>query len=369
MLDFGIFTLPAIAAAMVFVTALFIGEDIIIEKVDVPTFREWSGYSSTVATRQLSDELREMSVAAASELHAINIDEGGVEKGINAFEDYFEVGLLINGARNMLGLIKYYINGEITESGGVTQLNIRVYTKDSDNPVKLIIVTGKGSDLNGLLHEGAVQILEFINPYIIALYHRRIELEQKQFDFPKTHAAIQRFLVNQPTEQHFLAYGMLGRVHMLKAENDTSLTPEQREAAYDEAERHLQAALLQQPEFLYPLINLGIIRAGKKDYVAADGYFARAVRADPNYLATRTAWGDMLAEQGLLDDAIIQYAAAVEISPHDARLRAKLAALFEKAGKPAEAREHAEAALMLDPISEANARRVRELEEKPVIVH
>ncbi len=377
MLDFGIFTLPAIAAALVFVTALFIGEDIVIEKVDVPTFREWSGYSSTVATRQLSDELREMSVAAASELHAINIDEGGVEKGINAFEDYFEVGLLINGARNMLGLIKYYINGEITEADGVTRLYVRVYTKDEDNPVKLIIVTGsgkgnvtsKGNEIDALLHEGAVQILEFINPYIIALYHRRMELEQKQFDFPKTHAAIQRFLVNQPTEQHFLAYGMLGRVHMLKAENDTSLTPEQREAAYNDAERHLQAALLQQPEFLYPLINLGMIRAGKKDYVAADGYFARAVRADPNYLATRTAWGDMLVEQGLLDDAIIQYAAAVEISPHDARLHARLAALYEKAGKPVEAREEAEAALRLDPISEANARKVRELEEKPVIVH
>ncbi|HEY9212501.1 MAG TPA: tetratricopeptide repeat protein [Ancylobacter sp.] len=367
MLDFGLFTLPAIAAAMVFVTALFVGEDIVIEKIYVPTVREWSGYTSTVATRQLSDELREMSVAAASELQAVNIDEGGVEKGISAFEDYFQVGLLINGTRNVLGLIKYYINGEITEIGGDPQMMIRVYTKKEDNPVKLIVIKGQGNDIDAMLHEGAVQILEFINPYVIALYHRRIELEQKQYDFPKTHETIDKFLRTQPNEQHFLAYGLLGRMHMLKAERDTALTPEQREAEYKEAERHLQAALLQQPEFLYPLINMGIIRAGKKDYAAADGYFARAVKAKPNYLITRTAWGDMLTEQGLLDDAIIQYVAAVEIDPHDAKLRAKLADLYERAGRPVEAREQAEVALKLEPISEAYVGKVKELEEKSVI--
>ena len=368
MLDFGLFTIPAVAAAMVFVTALFIGEDIVIEKIYVPTVREWSGYNSTVATRQLGDEMREMSVAAASELQAVNIDEGGVEKGISAFEDYFEVGLLINGTRNVLGLIKYYINGEITEVGGEPQLSIRVYTKKEDNPVKLIVVKGKNNDIDALLHDGAVEILEFINPYVIALYYRRLELEQKQYDFPKTHETIEKFLLTQPNEQHFLAYGLLGRMHMLKAERDTSLTPEQREAQYVEAERHLQAALYQQPEFLYPLINLGIIRAGKKDYAAADGYFARAVKANPNYLITRTAWGNMLSDQGLFNDAAIQYEAAVQIDPHSAKLRAKLADLYEKAGKPEQAREQALVALKLDPISEANLTKVRELEEKPAIV-
>ena len=367
MLDFGFFTLPAIAAAMVFVTALFVGEDIVIEKIYVPTVREWSGYTSTVATRQLSDELREMSVAAASELQAVNIDEGGVEKGISAFEDYFEVGLLINGTRNVLGLIKYYINGEITEIGGDPQLSIRVYTKKEDNPVKLIVVKGKGNDIDALLHDGAVQILEFINPYVVALYHRRIELEQKQYDFPKTNETVQKFLRNQPNEQHFLAYGLMGRMHMLKAERDTSLTPAQREAEYDEAERNLKAALLQQPEFLYPLINLGIIRAGKKDYAAADSYFARAVDANPNYLITRTAWGDMLAEQGLTDDAVVQYVAAVTIDPHSAKLRSKLADLYEKVGEPAKAQEQAAAALKLDPISEAYAGKLKQLEDKSVI--
>lgn len=365
MLDFGIFTLPAVAAAMVFVAALFVGEDIVIEKVYVPQVREWSGYTSTIATRVLTDELRELSVAAASELQAINIDEGGVEKGISAFEDYFEVGLLINGTRNVLGLIKYYINGEITEQRDETQLVIRVYTKKEDQPVKLIVVRGKPDDMDGLLHEGAIQILEFINPYVIALYHRREELAAKQFDFPKTRATIDRFLAEQPSEQHFLAFGLLGRMHMLKAERDTNLTPEEREAQYAKAIEMLDASLYQQPDFLYPLINLGIIYAGKKDYARADGFFARAVRQHPNYLVTRTAWGDMLVEQGLFDDAIVQYEAAVVITPNEPALHAKLADLYQRTGNADKAAEELEKALKLDPVSQAYLDKARELQGQP----
>ncbi|ADH89480.1 Tetratricopeptide TPR_2 repeat protein [Ancylobacter novellus DSM 506] len=364
MLDFGVFTLPAVAAAMVFVAALFVGEDIVIEKVYVPQVREWTGYTSTVATRILTDELRELSVAAASELQAINIDEGGVEKGISAFEDYFEVGLLINGTRNVLGLIKYYINGEITEVNNETQLIIRIYTKKEDEPVKLIVVRGKSDDLDGLLHEGGVQILEYINPYVIALYHRRTELAAKQFDFPKTNETIKKFLETQPPEQHFLAYGLLGRMNMLKAERDTTLTPEQRQKEYDEAVELLDAALRQQPDFLYPLINLGIIYAGRKEYDRADEYFARAVKQNPNYLVSRTAWGDMLIERGLLDDAVIQYEAAVLISPHDDKLQAKLADLYERTGQPEKAQEQIEKALKLNPISQAYLDKEKALEEK-----
>ncbi|MGA0562928.1 tetratricopeptide repeat protein [Ancylobacter sp. VNQ12] len=364
MLDFGVFTLPAVGAAMVFLAALFVGEDIVIEKVYVPTVREWSGYTSTVATRKLTDELRELNVAAASELQGINIDEGGVEKGISAFEDYFEVGLLINGTRNVLGMIKYYINGEVTEAGGDTKLILRIYTKKEEEPVKLITVTGKADDMDGLIHDGAVETLEYISPYVVALYHRRTELAAGNYDFPQTNATIDKFLKTQPPEQHYLVYGLQGRMHMLKAERDKALTPEQREAEYATAIRLLEGSLRQQPDFLYPLINLGIINAGKKNYAAADAYFARAVASHPNYLITRTVWGNMLAEQGLYDDAIIQYEAAAYIKPDDAKIHAKLADLYERTGQIDKARESAARALELEPIDQAYIDKVKLLDAK-----
>ena len=227
MLDLGIFTLPAIAALSVFVTALFIGEEIVIDKIQVSNQLEWSGYTTVVATRQLSDELRELGVNAASELTGIEIDETSLEKGVEAFEDYFEISSLINGTRNLFGMIPFYINGEITQKGGEAVFVARIYSKEGkEEKVKLVTTKGDPKELTAIMHEGALGILEEINPYIVALYYRQTETAEKQFEFPKTRAAIDRYLEARPVDEHFLAYGLLGRMYMLKAERDTTLTPE-----------------------------------------------------------------------------------------------------------------------------------------------
>ncbi|MEP9378644.1 tetratricopeptide repeat protein [Aquabacter sp. CN5-332] len=362
MLDFGFLTLPAMAAAMVFMSALFVGGDVVLEKINVPKAQETVGFTSSIVTRRLADDLRTLSYAGASELSALRIDEGGVEKGINAFEDYFEVGLLINGARNILGMIKYYVNGEIVSNDNKLALTIRVYAKDKHEPVRLLHIGGDTDKIDDILHQGAIQTLEYINPYVVTLYYRRMELAARDYDFPKTHESVRRFLATQPLEKHFLAYGLLGRMHMLKAELDTALTPEQQETQYREAIRHLNAALLQEPDFLYPLINLGIIYAGKKEYALADDYFARAVKIHPNYLITRKAWGKMLVEQGQIEDAIVQYVAAVQIAPEDPSLRYILARLYEQVGMQAAARTQFEEALMINPISREYAAALKALE-------
>lgn len=362
MLDFGFLTLPVMAAAMVFMSALFVGGDIVLEKINVPKARETSGYTSSIVTRRLADDLRTLSYAGASELSALRIDEGGVEKGINAFEDYFEVGLLINGARNILGLIKYYVNGEIIEDEKKLTFTIRIFAKEKHEPIRLLHISGDPEKIDEIIHQGAIQTLEYINPYVVTLYYRRTELAAKNYDFPKTHESVRKFLATQPLDKHFLAYGLLGRMHMLKAELDSSLTPEQQETQYSEAIRNLNAALFQEPDFLYPLINLGIIYGGKGEYDLADDYFARAVKRNPNYLITRKAWGKMLAEQGHVEDAIVQYVAAVQIDPTDASLRHTLAKLYERNGMRDAARNQIEEALKINPISKEYAAALRTFE-------
>jgi tetratricopeptide (TPR) repeat protein len=366
MFDFGFLTVPALAALSVFVTALFVGEEIVIDKIQVSSQLEWSGYTTVVATRELSDELRELGVNAASELTGIEIDETSLEKGVEAFEDYFEIASLINGTRNLFGMIPYYINGEITEKGGEATFIARVYSKDNgEESVKLVTAKGDPKDLRAILHEGALGILEEINPYIVALYHRQTETETRQFEYPETQAAIRRYLASRPVEEHFLAYGLLGRMHMLKAERDTSLGAEGKEAEYDAAMRQLHASLRQKPDFLYPLINLGLIHAARGEVDLADRYYARAVEVNPDYLLTRTSWGDMLVRQGRVNDAIIQYVAAVEIEPEDGEIRDKLAGLYIRAGRPDAAREQWEEALLIEPTNIAFAENIKALGGDP----
>src|SRR5690606_31997315 len=125
---------------------------------------------------------RELAQAAQSEISALNVDEGSLEKGITALEDYFEIGQLINGVRNMMGLIPYYINGEVTEKRGEAVLIVRVTSK-KDERVHLVEVRGDIDELPDLMRQAALQILEYINPYVVALHHRRLEMAAGDFDF------------------------------------------------------------------------------------------------------------------------------------------------------------------------------------------
>ena len=367
MFDFGLLTVPALAAAAVFTTALFVGEEIVIDKIEVSSQLEWSGFTTVVATRQLSDELRELGVNASSELTGIEIDETSLEKGVEAFEDYFEISTLINGTRNLFGMIPYYINGEITQKGGEAVFVARVYVQEGDEEtVEMVTASGDPKDIHRIMHEGAVGILEVVNPYIVALYYRQAETTAGEYDYPQTQAAIERYLASRPVDEHFLAYGLLGRMHMLKAERDTSLTPEAKQAEYDAALHQLHAALRQKPEFLYPLINLGLIHAARGEFDLAERYYARAVEVNPNYMVTRKSWGDMLIRQGRVKDAIIQYVAAVEIDPHDDGLRDTLAGLYVRAGQPEAAREQWREALMIEPTNIAYAENIRALGGDPM---
>src|SRR5262245_47377787 len=109
MLDLGALTLPILAALAVFWGSILVGEDDVIEKVYVPYQLQWSVYTSSVATRQFVDELRELNEVAASEITELEIDPTSIQEGLAAFEDYFEISSLINGTRNVLGWIPYFI--------------------------------------------------------------------------------------------------------------------------------------------------------------------------------------------------------------------------------------------------------------------
>src|ERR1700680_2881407 len=125
MFGLSLLTVPAIAAVSVFVIALLAGENVVIEKINVPYQLQWSGYNSDVTTRQFVDAMRELNEGAASELADLEIDPTNLQEGLGRFEDYFQISVLVNGARNILGLIPYYVEGEIAEVRGEEVLTIR----------------------------------------------------------------------------------------------------------------------------------------------------------------------------------------------------------------------------------------------------
>ncbi|MGE0254894.1 MAG: tetratricopeptide repeat protein [Alphaproteobacteria bacterium] len=347
--DLSILTLPFLAAGGVFVLAMITGEDIALNRISVPWTLASRGFDEVVITRQLSDYMSEINAGAASELSSVTLEEGSLEKSIGAFEDFFEIQLLVTGMRNLLGMIPVYINGEVTEQGEDIVLTIRVYSKDENKPVHRVTARGKPQEIDSILRKAALDTLETINPYVVALYHRRIEMAAGAWDFPKTHEAVDHYLKDRPVEEHFLAYGLLGRMHMLKAERAPNLSDAERTAEYERAIELLNGALLQRPDFLFPNLNLAVIEANRGNYAAAEAYFKRAAVINPQYRTTRESWADMLLKQGRTTEGLAQLVAAVEIDKKNPALRNRLGQLYQQVGRPDLARVQFERALRLNP--------------------
>jgi tetratricopeptide (TPR) repeat protein len=358
MFDFGLLTIPLLGAGAVFFVALFSGDNIAIDNIRVMNSLESDSHTEIVLTRALTDELRELNEAALSELPAAAAD-GSAEKSLYEFQEYFNLTSLVTSARNLLGLTPYYVSSDFTTRGSAMVFTARIYTRDEIEPVKEIRVKGTPDDFQPILHEAALQILEKIDPYVVALYYYREELAKGEFGFTKTRELIGSVLANSPRWKSYLAYNLIGRMHLTKARLATTLTDEERQAELGTAIDYLKAALVQAPGFFFANRDLASAYADRHEYGLADRYFAKAVTIHPNDLATRQRWAEALLEQGRTRDAIFQYVAAVELAPENADFRNKLAELYMKANRPDAARIQWQAAHVIDPLHKAFTEKLR----------
>ena len=200
-----------------------------------------------------------------------------------------------------------------------------------------------------------------IDPFVVALYYYREELAKNEFGFTKTRELIGSSLANSPRWKSYLAYDLIGRMHLTKAKLATTLTDEQRQAELGMAIDYLKAALVQAPGFFVANRDLASAYADRHEYDLADRYFAKAVTIDPNDLITRERWAEMLSEQGRVRPAIFQYVAAVELAPESADFRNKLAELYLKVNRPDAARIQWQQAHKIDPLHKEFTERLRSL--------
>lgn len=355
MFDLGVLTLPIVAATGVFILALLTGETIVVDTITVSSNLEAEGINAPIVTQRLTDEVREINAQAQSELESVEVDGTSLQNSVGKFESYFGIDPLVTGTRALLGLVPYYVDGEL--SGAPTDLTMTVRVAYSDGTVDLSQLSGTADGLQDLLHEAALQVVEDISPYLVSLYWRRIEEAEANYAFPRTNEVLDRYLANRPVGEHFLAYELRGRIRLAKAESQPGITPEEKLAAYAEAERNFKAALLQEPGFLFANINLGVLNSQRGNYEQANTYFAKAVEIDPNSLAARVRWAESLDNQGRVREAAFQWVAAVEIDGGAPALRQELAEDYVILGMVDEARAQIDRAAVLDPIRAASYQR------------
>jgi tetratricopeptide (TPR) repeat protein len=349
MIDLGIFTVPLIGALSVFLVAFFTGDNISFDSIATPADMQWNGYDSNVVTRMLLDELRELNEDAVSEAVGLEVDSSYVDQSIGQYADYFGIGKLVDTTRNLVGANKYYVSSEIADANGKIVYTARLFTPESDQPVNTVKIEGDPANPQPMLAKAALELLTTINPYIVALHYFKEESREKQWAYPKTREFLRQSIETPPPEDNYLAYDLIGRMHRRRAEEDKTLTPEQRHDELVIAIESCNAALRQKPDFLYSNFTLAVVYSELEDYANSDKYFDAVVRIDPNFLPAREHWARVLVKRGRLREAVFQYVAAVEIAPSDAEMRNKLADLYFKLNYADAAMAQWEAAQYLDP--------------------
>ena len=353
--DLGIFSVPLLAAFSVFLVAFFTGDEIRIDNVPTPADMQWNGFDSTVVTKLLLDELRQINEDAQSEAAGVAIDPSYVDQSLGQYASYFGIEKLVDTTRNAVGANTYYVSSEIIDNDGKIVYIARLFRPDRLNepyePVDVVRVEGDPAKPLPMLREAALQLLTDISPYIMALHYFKLESAAKQWDYPKTVALLKQHIETPPPKNNYLALELMGRMHQRRANFDTTLTPQQRHQELLDAKADLNAALRQNPDFLYANVTLGAVCTDLEDYASADRFFTAAVGLDPNYLPARQRWAKSLVKQGRLREAIFQYVAAVEIAPHDAELRDTLAELYFELNYPDAALAQWQIAMTLDPTS------------------
>lgn len=347
--DLSILTLPILGATGVILLAIFTGDQIAIDTVRVPAALTQSGYSDVVVTQMLTDQLRDVNEAARQLEIGINVDSDRFDASVSEFEQYLGLTALVTGLRELVGSVPYYVNGEITESGGKLTFTARVFVETATSDVYVVTSQGDAANLDALLADGALRILERVSPYIVAIHYHQQELVAGKYKFDQTIANLQNFILTLPPDNNYLAYNLIGRMHLERAACDALLTDAEKAAERAKAMKWLQVALDQKPDYHLAHLHMAEAYLQSGDYHLADQYFARAVRSDPNFWPTRARWGEALVKQGRIRDAIFQYVAAVEIHPDGIDLRLALTDLYRRAGRPDAALTQLKKAVEIDP--------------------
>jgi tetratricopeptide (TPR) repeat protein len=114
-----------------------------------------------------------------------------------------------------------------------------------------------------------------------------------------------------------------------------------------------QNALADDPTDQNPRHNLALLLTKRRDFAKADELWRANILAAPDFLPSRIAYADSLAERGQTGAAIVEYERIATDKPEYVGAREALARLYLQQGQPALALGHLNSALGQSPANGA----------------
>lgn len=325
-MDFGLISLPVLAVTALFGYAvLFDTSAVVFHDVKVPAALEELGYSPKVMASRLANDVRliDQQARTVKDLREFALPDD--EAAVNALGDYFQIGEPIKAAQEFLGLIQYNFTGDVVQIGDDLKLSVRGVAHRRNQSFNATVV---GRDPEKLTQDMALEIVRFIDPYVVASYVFETARDRGG-DYTAATREVRHCLVHlSKTDLHW-AYNLYGLILA-------------QQGKYDEAMERYASALALQPDFVLTVYNIGNLYLEKKQYDQAIAQYQEVLKNDSLLLRTPhayTQWGVALVRQGQPEAALPLFDKAIEVNPMYADAYYQLGLVYKQQGKIKDARD------------------------------
>lgn len=327
-MDFGLLSLPVFAlSALLGYAVVFDTSTVMFHDIGVPNSVDAQGYTPKVMAARLANEVRTIDQKARTVKDVRDFSLPDDESAVNALSDYFKFAEPIRATQEMVGLVRFTFNGDMVARGDDLQLSVRGYSYNSNKPFNETVV---GKDPNQILHDMAVNIVRFVDPYVVASYMYETTRDNNSKDFGAAMREVRYCMVHLPKNDLHWAYNLHGLI----------LT---QQGKPQEAIERFNEALRLKPDFLLPVYNTGNALLEMKQYDQAIAKYKevlnRDVKGNLRTPHSYTQWGVALMRQGRMDEAAQMIQKAIAIDPMYADAYYQYGLLLRQQGKTEEARE------------------------------
>jgi tetratricopeptide (TPR) repeat protein len=339
MLEFGVVIVTLFTAGMVLGLAYAVDPDaVVIEPINVPEDLMKKGYSSTVITDRLTEEMHRIHELSQTNEESRGVSLGSEKTAVSALEQELDVLGPVWIVRDQLDIKQFKIQGEIVNVENGLEFRLRGFPTTGG----LMVAVEKGTlnEIDLLIERAAEEALRFADPYVLAVHYYRREEESR--DFTETHGAIQAGLNDDLPAGHVgdahdhRLYTLWARVSL--AEKD-----------YEGAIKHIKMALEIDPTYGMAYHMWGGALHGLGKYREAIEKFKLAIKSDPNMPAVYDHWGDALESLGYPDEAQEAYAIAAKIDPDFSHVHFSRGDLYFRLKNYKEAIRHYNLGLAMNP--------------------
>lgn len=335
-MDFGFLSLPVITLSVLFGYSVFFDVSaVLFHPVEVPLTLEQQGYSRRVMSARLANEVRIVKLKARTVKDQRRVLLPDDESAINTLGGYFDFLTPVRATQELMGLVEFSFVGDVVTRNNEYRLSVR---GRNNRTQQFFFSTVAAKDPEELVRRMAIDIVRFVDPYVVASYYYEATRDQKGTDYGDT---LRHCATAMPEGERHWAHNLWGLVLL-------------QEGRPDEAIERFRQALRLRPDFVPAVHNWGNALMAKGEHEAAIARFREALALDSqSHQRTPhayTGWATALRALGRLDEAAAMFREAMRADPRFAEAYNGYGDLLRQTGDLAGARAMFERAADLDPL-------------------